>query len=311
MDNISYVKITDNQFCPPYPDCVINNIGTQDTTGCTSIPKRQFYLYDECYIIEDTDSLNLANSGLSGPIPNEIGELTNLKYLFLYGNHFSGEIPPEIWNLENLSHLYLYDNDLSGPIPSDIQNLTSLTHLFLQNNQFNGELPSELNALIDLEYLYLNDNHFSGYMDSDICDLGIDWSNSLYYDLSNNYFCEPYPSCMDGQIGYQDTTNCASALSVIEAIPEKFTLYDAYPNPFNPNVTIDYYLPEGSLLDISIFDLSGRIVRNLFHGNKDQGFGSMRWDGKDKMGRPVGAGAYLYSVRAGFRSHTKKFVLLK
>ena len=91
-------------------------------------------LWEIDYSIEDTDSLNLSFTGLTGPIPTEIGNLINLTYLDLRGNNFTGEIPPEIGNLTNLNYLDLRFNQLTGSIPSEIGNLTNLGYLDLYYN---------------------------------------------------------------------------------------------------------------------------------------------------------------------------------
>ena len=66
--------------------------------------------------------MNLLGS-LTGEIPSEIGNLTNLTYLNLGGNLLTGEIPPEIGNLTNLEWLGLKDNQLTGEIPQAVCNL--------------------------------------------------------------------------------------------------------------------------------------------------------------------------------------------
>ncbi len=58
--------------------------------------------------------------GLSGPIPPELGNLTNLRSLRLGDNNLSGPIPPELGNLTNLTGLHLSNNNLSGPIPPEL-----------------------------------------------------------------------------------------------------------------------------------------------------------------------------------------------
>ncbi|HIO66956.1 MAG TPA: hypothetical protein EYN41_01360 [Flavobacteriales bacterium] len=53
-------------------------------------------LWGVCYSIENTDSLDLNNSGITGEIPSEIGQLTSLTHLWLNNNQLTGSIPSEI-----------------------------------------------------------------------------------------------------------------------------------------------------------------------------------------------------------------------
>jgi len=80
-------------------------------------------LWGECYNIETTTYLTLMNSGLTGNIPSEIGQLTNLIALYLHNNQLTGEIPSEIGNLVNLQWLTLNNNCLTGIIPESICNI--------------------------------------------------------------------------------------------------------------------------------------------------------------------------------------------
>ena len=61
-------------------------------------------LWGVVYSVEDTDTLVLEDNQLTGSIPPEIGNLTNLTLLNLEGNHLTGSIPPEIGNLTNLTY---------------------------------------------------------------------------------------------------------------------------------------------------------------------------------------------------------------
>ena len=79
-------------------------------------------LWGECYNVQNTTSLILDNTGLTGDIPLEIGVLTNLTNLRLENNQLSGYIPSSIGNLINLTNLRLENNQLSGVIPSEICN---------------------------------------------------------------------------------------------------------------------------------------------------------------------------------------------
>ena len=94
-------------------------------------------------------------------------------------------------------------------------------------------------------------------------------------------------------------------------LPENFRLYQNYPNPFNPVTNIMYYLPERDAAIVKIFDALGREIRVLDNGNKESGYHTVRWDGKDGYGKQVSAGIYLYQLQAGRYIQTNKMVLIK
>ena len=106
--------------------------------------------------------LYLSQNQLTGPIPAELGNLSNLQDLSLWGNQLTGPIPAELGNLSNLQWLSLPENQLSGPIPAELGNLANLTGLSLGFNQLSGELPPELGNLSNLQSLFLSGNQLTG-----------------------------------------------------------------------------------------------------------------------------------------------------
>ena len=106
--------------------------------------------------------LHLDWNRLSGKIPAELGNLTNLESLSLSVNQLSGEIPGELGGLSNLATLSLEANQLSGEIPAGLGSLTNLTRLYLINNQLSGAIPEELGSLSNLQILDLNGNRLTG-----------------------------------------------------------------------------------------------------------------------------------------------------
>jgi Leucine-rich repeat (LRR) protein len=123
--------------------------------------------------------LNLPNNRLSGELPSEIGNLTNLTELYLYSNKLLGELPSEIGNLANLTILSLYSNNLSGQIPTEISDLTNLTTLYLDSNNFSGDLP-DLSKLTKLSKLGLYNNNLTGL--SDLSSL----TQAQYFEVGSN-----------------------------------------------------------------------------------------------------------------------------
>ena len=87
-----------------------------------------------CDSIGRVQRLGIPSNDLSGPIPPEVGNLTNLSWLDFGGNQLSGPIPPELGSLANLGGLDLASNQLSGPIPLELGNLANLQDLYLYGN---------------------------------------------------------------------------------------------------------------------------------------------------------------------------------
>ena len=94
-------------------------------------------------------------------------------------------------------------------------------------------------------------------------------------------------------------------------IPEAFVLHQNYPNPFNPITSLRYDLPEDGLVNITIYDMMGRIVKTLVNSSQTAGYKSVQWYATNDRNEPVSAGLYLYTIQAGKFRQTKKMVLLK
>ena len=90
-----------------------------------------------------------------------------------------------------------------------------------------------------------------------------------------------------------------------------YSLYNAYPNPFNPITTLGYDLSENVMVNITIYDIVGRQIKALLNSPQTAGYRSIQWNATNDVGQPVSAGFYLYSIEAGEFTQTKKMVLLK
>ncbi|KAL8106439.1 somatic embryogenesis receptor kinase 1-like [Apium graveolens] len=105
--------------------------------------------------------VDLGNADLSGVLVPQLGQLSNLQYLELYGN-ISGRIPDELGNLTNLISLDLYQNKLNGSIPDTLKKLQKLQFLRLNNNTLTGSIPYSLTTILSLKLLDLSHNHLTG-----------------------------------------------------------------------------------------------------------------------------------------------------
>ena len=93
--------------------------------------------------------------------------------------------------------------------------------------------------------------------------------------------------------------------------PIRYGLQQNHPNPFNPITSLRYNLPEDGLVNITVYDMVGRIVKTLVNGSQTAGFKLIQWNATNDRNEPVSAGLYLYSIQAGEFRQTKKMVLLK
>jgi len=98
-----------------------------------------------------------------------------------------------------------------------------------------------------------------------------------------------------------------------EEIPREFALQQNYPNPFNPSTTIVFSIPENYRGDVSlrVYNMLGEVVRELVAGELAPGNYRQVWDGLDQSGRRLASGLYMYQLRAGNFSATRKLVLMK
>ena len=96
------------------------------------------------------------------------------------------------------------------------------------------------------------------------------------------------------------------------SIPENFRLHQNTPNPFNPVTTIRYDLPIKATVDITIYDIMGRSIRDLIRSQTfAPGSRFVEWDGTNNGGKEVSGGVYLYTIESRDFRCTKKLVILK
>lgn len=91
----------------------------------------------------------------------------------------------------------------------------------------------------------------------------------------------------------------------------EFAIEAAYPNPFNPNVTIAFGLDRSGLVRATIYDLQGRRVRTLVQGELAAGRHTIGWNSLDDAGRPQPTGTYVLRIEAGGKLRSQKLLLVK
>ncbi len=96
-----------------------------------------------------------------------------------------------------------------------------------------------------------------------------------------------------------------------ESIPTVYSLSHGYPNPFNPNITIPFGLPEPARTRLVVYDLLGREVVRLVNEHLEPGYHAVVWNGKTAAGRDVPSGIYIARIVTPKYSRSIKMLLLK
>ncbi|CAL5394631.1 unnamed protein product [Camellia sinensis] len=126
--------------------------------------------------------LDLGGPSFSGQLPESIGNLKALNFLYLLHCNLSGSIPVSVWNLTKITDLAFSSNSFSGQIPSSISNLAKLNSLYLSGNNLNGQIPDSLGNMSQLTSLYLSGNNLNGQIPDSLGNM----SQLTLLALSNN-----------------------------------------------------------------------------------------------------------------------------
>jgi|GEM_PF-2494563 len=213
-----------------------------------------------------------------------------------------------IYDEPNWYRFYTYRNANSGPY-----------RLFVQwkKNGAEGGLDVTGSLLINgAVYLRLRfDNtqiHFEASLDSVV------WSNTYGepfslpgYTLSSRFYYElaGYNTGAYGVLAVDDFSIIQTGASSVSwggvtkpdapddaPMPSAFALQN-YPNPFNAATRIRFALPQDSEIELTVFDLGGRLVHELFNGSRSAGNHEMIWDGRNREGNELSSGIYLVRLR--------------
>ena len=105
---------------------------------------------------------------------------------------------------------------------------------------------------------------------------------------------------------YSANYDITGVAPVVNTIPKNYELEQNYPNPFNPTTTISFNLPKESKLNLSVYDINGRLVSQIFDGNMSAGKHSITWSGNN-----LSSGVYFYKLSTDGFTDTKKMMLVK
>jgi hypothetical protein len=221
------------------------------------------------------------------------------------------------------------------------ENVALFTSVGPLNINVSGDLSIEQNEVAVLEFSIENNSQsqtvpnlsLSFLAESQECIQNMSGSTFQFDDLASGESTESY------NIVVATNDNCGAGTSIVinaniasggtvywedsfaltmealnishDNIPARYSLGEAYPNPFNPATTISYEIPNDEYVSIDIYNLMGGHIKSLVSMNQNPGYKTIEWNATNDRNESVSAGLYLYTIQAGEFRQTRKMVLLK
>jgi hypothetical protein len=141
-------------------------------------------------------------------------------------------------------------------------------------------------------------------------DLGLNLVFRAMDEIEDSYIELSNAELSDGNYGLNQVASLGFAR--VQTRPENFALGNNYPNPFNPETTLKYQLPEAADVKLEIYNVVGQVVRTLVADHQNAGRYVVQWDASNENGQPLSSGIYFYRLQAGGEfQQVKKMLLLK
>jgi hypothetical protein len=142
-----------------------------------------------------------------------------------------------------------------------------------------------------------------------VCIEELNWQEP---NLTFCYYWVQYVDIHGNLSEFSDEISLLNPTGVDQIAPATSEIYKNYPNPFNPSTTISFTVPQSSTVSLSVYDLSGRLIRSLLSDESvDQGRHEVVWSGQDERGGSVPSGVYFYRLETGGLSQTKRMSLVR
>jgi len=261
--------------------------------------------------------------GVNAPLdtlPQNFGDLNDLRILYLEKNNIH-YMPESFGNLTNLISFFISDNGLTNII-DNIGDLTQLYFLDLGYNQI-SVLPSSIVTLENLNTLYLFNNLIETIPEG-FCDLNLDWDGydpfgTPYFAIGGNRLCEDVPDCVINSANFEISLEPAYYLFPINMpqdcaeentshlVVNNFTIEKAFPNPFNPSITIPYFSHISQNLSINIINLKGELIDSIIEQKLiNIGYHEVVWNANN-----IPSGIYFINYETQNSIQTQKIILEK
>ncbi|MFA7057293.1 MAG: T9SS type A sorting domain-containing protein, partial [Candidatus Cloacimonadales bacterium] len=275
-----------------------NSLFANNTNGATSY--NFFIAGNEVFVNNSTFANNSGGHSISVTVAAYLAKIYNT----IIANN--GQSTPISYGESLIVDNCLFsntDNIASSPISTDVT--FGENNIYGANPLFAGTDPAN-----PTYYMLAGDdiNGYSSAIDAGSRDFSFmpDWYEEERFDLYGNprlFGSRVDIGCYEYQ-GYTVGNN-------ITEITHLLTSYN-YPNPFNPETTIEFNNPVQGEVNVNIYNLKGQLVKKLLEDNLTQGVHKVVWNGTDSSEKQVSSGVYFYRINsANKESITKKIILMK
>ncbi len=300
------------------------------------VPQTSMETNTDCFYANDgTLSIVAAQKSVDGnPIGNfDILTSTDNNGFFQYANLNTGNdnlILKDIDIYSGTMYFLFYDNNTENNILSSYDHSTnSLTEICQFSADYDlsdMDFRSNGNVVVAIAESG-NDSQIAFYNEEDPSTALMYWNPAFLDDSSNSPASGLYLDISpnnDVQIAVQtnelenwgdlyigrgnfNTTDTFEEVNTAE----KFSISN-FPNPFNPETTISFTIPEDYNVEITIYNMKGQKVKSLLNEKLKKGFHSVKWDGTDSKDKNVCSGVYLYKLKTNKKTQSlNKCLLLK
>jgi|GEM_PF-2134662 len=149
----------------------------------------------------------------------------------------------------------------------------------------------------DDTFVKINDKLITGNTSFAFQDQAAEAGTTYYYKLE--------------EVCFNNRKKFHKAIMVTTPKPEKYFLYQNFPNPFNSTTSFKYEIPIRALVKIEVYNVLGRKIKTLVNEEKEEGFYTVYWDGIDDQDRSVVSGIYFYHMSANKFNMTHKMIVVR
>lgn len=186
--DLEVLDLSGNQFSGRFPTWV-GNLTNLVALGLGHNSYEQGEIPERIGYLKNLTWLYLSGSNLSGEIPESIFNLQALETLDICKNMITGSLPKRLWKLRKIKKIELYENKLTGRIPPQLATLNLLEEFDISSNQMYGTLPPQIGNMKNLTVFQLYKNNFSGELPRGFSDM----HNLVNFSVYRNSFSGAFP----------------------------------------------------------------------------------------------------------------------